>query len=55
MTNKDHARVTCELAGKELVLETSQIARQAHGSVLVRYGDTQCFAAACTRTNHLGI
>ena len=48
MTNEDHARVTCELAGKDLVLETGQIARQAHGSVLVRYGDTQCFAAACT-------
>jgi len=48
MTNDNHARVTCELAGKTLVLETGHIARQAHGSVLVTYGDTQCFAAACT-------
>src|SRR5262249_56879503 len=28
-------------------LETGQIARQAHGSVLVTCGETQCFAAAC--------
>ena len=39
-------RVTCELAGKTLTLETGQLARQANGSVLVTLGDTQCFAAA---------
>ena len=48
MTNETHARVECELAGRRLVLETGQIARQAHGSVLVSMGETQCFAAACT-------
>ena len=48
MNNGTHARVECELAGKTLVLETGQIARQAHGSVLVTYGETQCFAAAVT-------
>ena len=48
MTNLDPTRVTCELAGKTLILETGQVARQAHGAVLVTYGETQCFAAACT-------
>jgi polyribonucleotide nucleotidyltransferase len=48
MTNETYARVECEIAGKKLVLETGQIARQAHGSVLVTYGETQCFSAACT-------
>ena len=47
-TNDGHVRVQCELAGKTLTLETGQIARQAHGSVLVTYGETQCFSAACT-------
>ncbi|NOT29239.1 MAG: polyribonucleotide nucleotidyltransferase [Planctomycetes bacterium] len=46
MTNARHARVECELAGKTLILETGQIARQAHGSVLVTCGETQVFAAA---------
>src|SRR5262245_51070516 len=47
MTNDKYARVECELAGKKLIFETGQIARQAHGSVLVTCGETQCFAAAC--------
>ena len=46
MTNDKHTRVECEIAGKKLILETGHIARQAHGSVLVTYGETQCFAAA---------
>ena len=48
MTNLDPVRVTCELAGETLTLETGQVARQAHGAVMVTYGETQCFAAACT-------
>src|SRR5262245_49180069 len=47
MTNDKYARVECELAGKKLIFETGHIARQAHGSVLVTCGETQCFAAAC--------
>src|SRR5262245_57394665 len=47
MTNDTHARVECDIAGKRITLETGQIARQAHGSVLVTCGETQCFAAAC--------
>ena len=47
MINETYARVECELAGKKLILETGHIARQAHGSALVTFGETQCFAAAC--------
>ncbi len=47
MTETKYARVECELAGRTLILETGQIARQAHGSVLVTLGETQCFAAVC--------
>src|SRR3990167_833481 len=33
--------------GKEIILETGKIARQAGGAVLVRAGDTILFASAC--------
>ena len=32
--------VECELGGQNLVIETGRVAKQANGSVLVRYGDT---------------
>ena len=32
--------VECELGGQDLVIETGRVAKQASGSVLVRYGDT---------------
>ena len=34
------------LQGRELILETGRLARQANGSVLVRYGDTMVLATA---------
>ena len=37
-----------ELAGgKSISFETGQVARQAHGSVLVRMGETVVLATAC--------
>ncbi|MDE3138129.1 MAG: polyribonucleotide nucleotidyltransferase, partial [Acidobacteriota bacterium] len=39
--------VRVELGGRELVLETGRVARQADGSVLARYGDTVVLATAC--------
>ncbi len=45
---ENYTRVECELAGKTLTIETGQVARQAHGSCIVSYGETQCFAAVCT-------
>ncbi|MEM7310198.1 MAG: polyribonucleotide nucleotidyltransferase [Planctomycetota bacterium] len=44
---ENYVRVETELAGQPLILETGQVARQAHGSVIVTYGQTQCFAAVC--------
>lgn len=35
-----------QLAGRELTLETGQLAKQAHGSVLVKYGDTYVLVSA---------
>jgi polyribonucleotide nucleotidyltransferase len=43
--NKNQLNVT--LAGKEIVLETGKIARQANGSVILRSGDTVILATAC--------
>ncbi|KKM11900.1 hypothetical protein SY88_06250 [Clostridiales bacterium PH28_bin88] len=39
-------RKTLFLAGRELVLETGRLARQAGGAVIVRYGDTVVLVAA---------
>jgi polyribonucleotide nucleotidyltransferase len=40
------ARVECQLGGRTLVLETGKLAKQAHGAVLVTYGDTAVLCAA---------
>jgi polyribonucleotide nucleotidyltransferase len=40
-------QVSLEVGGRTLTLETGKIARQAHGSVLARYGDTVVLATAC--------
>jgi polyribonucleotide nucleotidyltransferase len=39
--------VRVEIGGRDLVLETGKVARQADGSVLARYGDTVVLATAC--------
>src|SRR5918996_1387466 len=36
-----------QIGGKSLSLETGAIAKQAHGAVVVRYGDTVVLATAC--------
>ncbi len=40
--------VECQLGDQTLTLMTGQVARQAHGSVIARLGDTMVFAAVCT-------
>jgi polyribonucleotide nucleotidyltransferase len=35
-----------DLAGRPLVIETGQLAKQANGAVLVRYGDTVVLSTA---------
>ncbi|MBA4065115.1 MAG: polyribonucleotide nucleotidyltransferase [Isosphaera sp.] len=42
----NQARVEVQLGNNTLVLETGRLAKQAHGSVLVRYGDTVVLCAA---------
>lgn len=39
-------KVSCEIGGKTLSIETGRMAKQAHGSVLVQYGETVILAAA---------
>ncbi|MDZ4773564.1 MAG: polyribonucleotide nucleotidyltransferase [Planctomycetota bacterium] len=43
--NSKHVRVEAEIAGLKLVLETGQVARQAHGAVIATLGSTMTFAA----------
>ena len=43
--SKGHVQIEATIAGKRLVLETGQVARQAHGSVIATLGDTKVFAA----------
>jgi len=40
-------QVGLELGGRRLTLETGKMARQAHGAVVARYGDTVILATAC--------
>ena len=40
----DIQRETLDWGGRELTIETGQVARQADGAVMVRYGDTQVLA-----------
>ena len=40
-------KFTTTLAGRELTLETGELAGLANGSVLVRYGDTVVLVNAC--------
>lgn len=44
------ARVECEFGGRTLVLETGKFAKQAHGAVLVTYGETSVLVAAVEGT-----
>src|SRR5271168_2630705 len=40
-------QVSVEIGGRLMTFETGKIARQAHGAVVVRYGDTFMVATAC--------
>ena len=41
----DHQVVSCTLSGRPLIIETGEIAKQANGAAIVRYGETMVFAA----------
>ena len=43
-------QTSVELGGRKLTFETGKMARQAHGAVVARYGDTVVLATACMDT-----
>ena len=40
-------QVSLDLGGRKLTLETGKMARQAHGAITARYGDSVVLATAC--------
>ena len=44
-------QVSLEIGGRKLSFETGKMARQAHGAIVARYGDTVILATACMDTN----
>ena len=40
--------VSLEIGGRTLIIETGELAKQANGSVIVRYGDANVVLAAVT-------
>jgi polyribonucleotide nucleotidyltransferase len=44
-------QVSLEIGGRKLSFETGKMARQAHGAVVARYGDTVVMATACMDNN----
>ncbi|MEE8574095.1 MAG: hypothetical protein V3T30_01680, partial [Thermodesulfobacteriota bacterium] len=42
-----HKKYEVEFGGKTLYIETGKMAKQAHGSCTVRYGDTLVLVTAC--------
>jgi polyribonucleotide nucleotidyltransferase len=46
-------QLSCEWNGKKLVIETGRLAKQANGSVLVTYGETQILATVCMSSEPL--
>ncbi|MFD1928655.1 polyribonucleotide nucleotidyltransferase [Sporosarcina siberiensis] len=46
---------TLDWAGRQLIVETGQLAKQANGAVLVRYGDTTVLSTATASKNSRGL
>src|ERR1051325_4186839 len=56
MTTKKYLNESIKLGNKELVVETGKVAKQADGSVIIRYGDTMLLVAAVSaRTAREGL
>src|SRR5215468_12355069 len=56
MTNKKYLRESIKLGEKELSVETGKVAKQADGSVIVRYGETMVLVTAVSaRTPREGL
>ena len=49
-------RVSIELGGRELTIETGRMAKLANGAVLVRYGETMVLVTAvCSKEDKEGL
>ena len=48
-------QISIPLGGSTLTIEYGRVAKQAHGSAFVRYGDTVVLATACTSDPRVGI
>src|SRR4029453_2726492 len=46
MTQKKYLKESIKLGANELVVETGKVAKQADGSVVIRYGDTMLLVTA---------
>jgi len=46
-------KISCQIAGKELTLETGRIARQANGAILAQYGGSVVLATVCASANSI--
>jgi polyribonucleotide nucleotidyltransferase len=56
MTNKKYLKESIKLGGRELIVETGKVAKQADGSVIIRYGDTMLLVTAVSmRTAKAGL
>ena len=44
-------QVSLDIGGRMLTFETGKMARQAHGSVVARYGESMVLATACISVN----
>ena len=56
MSRKKYLKESIKLGGRDLVVETGKVAKQADGSVIIRYGDTMLLVAAVSaRTAREGL
>ena len=46
MSNRKYLKESIKLGDKELTVESGRVAKQADGSVVIRYGDTMLLVAA---------
>ncbi len=46
MSEKKYLKESIKLGEKDLTVETGRVAKQADGSVVIRYGDTMLLVAA---------
>ncbi|MCB1023204.1 MAG: polyribonucleotide nucleotidyltransferase, partial [Acidobacteria bacterium] len=51
MSKKKYLNEAIKLGGKELTVESGKVAKQADGSVVIRYGDTMLLVTAVSDTS----